>query len=48
MRDLVEINAIAVSEEVMPKLSNFAEKLKRQGIMMKNTATGLLLSLIHI
>ena len=26
----------------MPKLSNFAEKLERQGIMMKNTATGLL------
>ena len=26
----------------MPKLSNFAEKLERQGIMMRNTATGLL------
>ena len=33
---------MVISEEVVPKLSNRAEKLKRQGVMMKNTATVLL------
>ena len=42
MRSLVGINAITVSEEVMPELSNFAEKLRRQGIMITDTATALL------
>jgi hypothetical protein len=36
-------NATAVSEEVVPRKkkqrSNHAEKLRRQGIMMKDTAT---------
>jgi hypothetical protein len=40
MRSLVGINAITVSEEVMPELSNFAEKLRRQGIMMIDAANG--------
>lgn len=42
MRSLVGINALAVSEEVMLELSNFAEKLRRQGIMIADTATALL------
>jgi hypothetical protein len=37
-----KFNAVVISEEVVPKLSNRAEKLRRQGVMMKDTATVLL------
>jgi hypothetical protein len=40
MRNLVGITAITVSEGVMSELSNFAEKLKGQGIMMTEAANG--------
>jgi hypothetical protein len=40
MRNLVGITAITVSEGVMSELSNFAEKLRGQGIMMTDAANG--------
>jgi hypothetical protein len=40
MRNLVGITAITVSEGVMSELSNFAEMLKGQGIMMTEAANG--------
>jgi hypothetical protein len=40
MRNLVGITAITVSEGVMSELSNFAEKLRGQGIIMTDAANG--------